>query len=109
MKNLYHQTLINSANLIDHNQLANVSQALKKAKRIDFYTSAGNIYFAQKFMFQMAEIGVTVNVPLEDYQQRLCTTNSNHQKIALIMSFEGRGDVIGHIGATLKKTKPQLS
>ena len=102
MKDLYDQTLINTDNLIDHRQLLKIAELLKKAKRIDFYTSAGNIYFAQNFMFQMAEIGVEVSVPMEEYQQRLHAANSKKDGVAIIMSFEGRGEIIGHIAKTLK-------
>lgn len=103
MRDLYDQTLLNTQNLVDHRQLLKIADALKKARHIDFYTSAGNIYFAQNFMFQMAEIGINVNVPLEEYQQRLAAANSKKDGIAIIMSFEGRGEIIGHIARTLKQ------
>ena len=69
MKELYEQTLTTLNNLIDLEQLRLIALALKKAKYIDIYTSAGNIYFAENFKFQMSEIGVVVNVPVEQYQQ----------------------------------------
>ncbi len=102
MKELYDQTLINTENLVDHRQLLKIADALKHARHIDFFTSAGNIYFAQNFMFQMAEIGIFVNVQVEEYQQRLAAANSKKDGIAIIMSFEGRGEIIGHIARTLK-------
>ena len=39
---------------------------MKKAKVIDIYTSAGNINFALNFQFQMKEIGIDVNISIED-------------------------------------------
>nr|WP_294577944.1 SIS domain-containing protein [uncultured Thomasclavelia sp.] len=64
---------------------------MKKAKQIDVYTSAGNIYFAENFKFQMQEIGVNVNVPLEEYQQRLTASIGDKRHFAIMISFQGRG------------------
>ena len=50
-------------------ELRLVITEMKKAKQVDIYTSAGNIYFALNFKFQMQEIGVNVNVPIDEYQQ----------------------------------------
>ncbi|SCH69435.1 MurR/RpiR family transcriptional regulator [Romboutsia sp. 1001713B170207_170306_H8] len=94
MKELYEQTLISSLNLIDINQLNLISNALKDSKHIDFYTSAGNIYFAENFKFQMQEIGRLINVPIEEYHQRLTASSSDENHVAIIVSFEGRGAIM---------------
>ena len=67
IKEDYEQTLNLTANLFSLDQLRLIASAMKKAKVIDIYTSAGNINFALNFQFQMKEIGVNVNVPIEDY------------------------------------------
>ncbi len=103
MKELYEQTLISSLNLIDLEQLRLIANILKKAQYIDFYTSAGNIYFAENFKFQMQEIGSFVNVPMEEYHQRLTAATSNKNHVAIIMSFEGRGTIIQDIARLLKE------
>ena len=91
IKEDYEQTLISTYNFFDLDQLRIVTKALKEAKQIDIYTSAGNIYFAQNFMFQMSEIGVKVNVPVEEYHQKLTAAQSNKDHLAIVISFEGRG------------------
>ena len=71
IKEGYDQTLLSTFNLFNLEQLKLSINALKKAKHIDIYTSAGNIFFAENFKFQMQEIGINVNVPEEEYNQRL--------------------------------------
>jgi len=108
LKELYEQTLLASLNIIDLEQLRLVASALKKAKHIDFYTSAGNIYFAENFKFQMQEIGTFINVPIEEYHQMLTAATSDQNHVAIIVSFEGRGIIISNIARTLRKNKTPI-
>lgn len=108
MKELYEQTLVSSLNLIDLEQLKLISNVLKEAKYIDFYTSAGNIYFAENFKFQMQEIGTFINVPIEEYHQLLTASTSDENHIAIIVSFEGRGLIAENIAEILKKNKTPI-
>lgn len=104
LKEDYEKTLISTANMFNLDQLKFVVQAMKRAQYIDIYTSAGNIYFAENFKFQMKEIGVDVNVPVEEYQQRLSAACSDKNHLAIIISFGGRGLLINTIFKTLKDT-----
>lgn len=108
MKELYEQTLTALNNLIDLDQLRLIASALKKAKYIDIYTSAGNTYSAENFKFQMAEIGCFVNVPVEQYQQSLMAAASNEKHIAIVISFEGRGALVEQVVKLLKKNKTPI-
>lgn len=108
LKDVYEQTITSTINLLDLEQLRLVALKMNKAKYIDIYTSAGNIYFAENFKFQMQEIGKSVNVPLEEYQQRLAATISDQTHIALIISFGGRGSSMSAITKLLKKTKTPI-
>ena len=108
MKELYEQTLTTLNNLIDLEQLRLIALALKKAKYIDIYTSAGNIYFAENFKFQMSEISVVVNVPVEQYQQSLAAAASNEEHVAIVVSFEGRGMLVEQVMTLLKKNKTPI-
>lgn len=108
MKELYEQTLTTLNNLIDLEQLRLIALALKKAKYIDIYTSAGNIYFAENFKFQMSEIGVVVNAPVEQYQQSLAAAASNEEHVAIVVSFEGRGMLVEQVMTLLKKNKTPI-
>ncbi len=102
MKELYEQTLVSSLNLIDTEQLRLISNVLRKTCHIDFYTSAGNIYFAQNFKFQMQEIGTFINVPVEEYHQLLTASTSNKDHVAIMVSFEGRGFIMKKLAKILK-------
>ncbi|MDU5111988.1 MAG: MurR/RpiR family transcriptional regulator, partial [Clostridium sp.] len=108
MKDLYEKSLISSLNLVDLEQLKLISNILKKYKHIDFYTSAGNIYFAENFKFQMQEIGTFINVPIEEYYQLLTASTSDENHIAIIVSFEGRGGIVKKIAEILKKNKTPI-
>lgn len=108
MKELYDQTIVSSLNLISLEQLRLIATELKKAKYIDFYTSAGNIYFAENFKFQMQEIGTFVNVPIEEYNQLLTASTSDENHIAIIMSFEGRSVIVKNLADILKKNKTKI-
>ncbi len=108
LKELYEQTLVSSLNLIDLEQLRLISNVLRKAQHIDFYTSAGNLYFAENFKFQMQEIGTFINVPIEEYHQRLTASTSDKDHIAIIVSFEARGIIIKEIADILKKNKTPI-
>lgn len=91
IKEDYEQTLNLTANLFSLDQLRLIASAMKKAQIIDVYTSAGNINFALNFQFQMQEIGKQVNVPIDEYQQRLIAASSNENHLAIIITFGGRG------------------
>ena len=91
---------------IDHmrtDQIRLAVSAMKRAKQIDFYTSAGNVWFAKNFAFQMQEIGVTINVPIDEYEQQLCAAASDMSHMAIQLSFEGRGLVAKSISDSLHK------
>ncbi|MBS5985315.1 MurR/RpiR family transcriptional regulator [Clostridium sp.] len=108
MKELYEQTIHSSLNLIDLNTLKLVASILKKAIYIDFYTSAGNIFFAENFKFQMQEIGTFINVPIEEYHQLLTAPTSDEKHVAIIVSFEGRGLIIENLANILKKNNTPI-
>ena len=108
MKELNEQTIQSSLNLIDLNVLKLVASILKKAKYIDFYTSAGNIYFAENFKFQMQEIGTFINVPIEEYHQLLTASTSDEKHVAIIVSYEGRGLIAENLANILKKNNTPI-
>lgn len=91
IKEDYEQTLQLTSALFDLEELRRVSFAMQEAKIIDVYTSAGNVNFAFNFQFQMQEIGRIVNVPIDEYQQRLIASSSNSDHLAIFISFGGRG------------------
>ncbi len=104
----YKQTIDLTGNLFDLEQLRLVASAMKKAQVIDLYTSAGNIYFALNFQFQMQEIGVHVHVPIEDYQQRLTAASSDENHLAVVITFGGRGVLTEVLPRILSKVKTPI-
>ena len=105
IKEDYEQTLNLTANLFSLDQLRFIASAMKKAKVIDIYTSAGNINFALNFQFQMKEIGIDVNVPIDEYHQRLTAASSNQEHLAIVITFGGRCILSDILPRILTKTK----
>lgn len=91
LKEDYEQTILSTSELFQLDQLKHAIHKMKKAKVIDIYTSAGNVSFAYNFQFQMMEIGMQVNVPIDEYQQRLLASSSDENHFAIVISFGGRG------------------
>lgn len=108
IKEDYDKTLNSTAGLFSLEQLKKITSAMHKAKVIDIYTSAGNVYFAQNFQFQMKEIGVQVNVPIEDYDQRLTAASSDSTHFSIIISFGGRSVLTASIPQILKARKSPI-
>lgn len=108
LESVYKNTLNETVNLMDLDALRKSASLLKKAKVIDIYTSAGNLYFARNFKFQMEEIGRQVNVPSDEYEQHLQASTSTSDKVAIVISFGGRGRVLHSVMAVLKETKTPI-
>lgn len=108
IKEDYEQTLNLTTNLFSLDQLRFIASAMKKAKVIDIYTSAGNINFALNFQFQMKEIGIDVNVPIDEYHQRLTAASSNQEHLAIVITFGGRGILSDILPRILTKTKTPI-
>lgn len=108
IKEVYDQTIISTLNFMDVNQLKMIVHKMKESKMIDIYASAGNLYFAENFKFQMQEIGITINVPSEEYQQCLSAANGNESHLAIIISFGGRGILVERLIKILKDRKTPI-
>ena len=108
IKEDYEQTLNLTANLFSLDQLRLIASAMEKSQTIDVYTSAGNINFALNFQFQMQEIGIQVNVPIDEYQQRLTAASSNENHLAIIITFGGRGILSDILPRILHKVKTPI-
>lgn len=102
LKEVYLRTIQDTLDLADHNTLVQVAKLMDEATYIDVYAAGGNIFFAENFKFQMQEINVTVNVPQEEYMQKLSAANSNESHLSIVISFGGRGGSWDTICKTLK-------
>ncbi|MCB5954993.1 MurR/RpiR family transcriptional regulator [Enterococcus sp. CWB-B31] len=108
LSNIYAYTIDETVSFADPEQLAAVGQALLKAKVIDVYAASANVFFAKNFKFQMQEIGVLINVPEEDYIQRLSAANSNKDHAAIVVSFGGRGQTVKEVVKILNKNDVEI-
>ena len=86
----YEKTVMKTKNLLDVSVMRRAAIEMETAKEIDIYTSAGNIFFAKNFAFQMKEIGVDVHVPEELYLQKLSAAASDDTHFATVISIGGR-------------------
>lgn len=108
LKESYQQTLLSTFQLFDLDEMRHVVHQMKKAHHICIYTSSSNSCFAENFKIQMREIGVLVEVPIDEYQQRLAATTSHEHDFAIIISYGGQLiniDLIAHI---LKEKKTPI-
>lgn len=103
LKALYSQTLEEYLLLSEPDVLVDIGNAMVKASAIDVYTASANVYFAENFRFQMQEIGVMIQVPVEDYMQRLCAANSDPSHLAIVMSYGGRSQTTREVMRILKE------
>lgn len=90
MLSLYEQTLKNTFNLIDLDELLHIVQALKKANNIYIFPSIGNYFMAESFQQSMLEIGVKVDVIKEAYYQHWNVQLCKEDDIVMLISYAGR-------------------
>ncbi len=94
LKEDYEKTAVATYNLFDSNTLHRCALEMKRASVVDIYASAGNIYFADNFRFQMAEIGKEVKVPHEQYLHSLTAASSDETHFAIMISYGARGVMV---------------
>ncbi|MBC1487377.1 MurR/RpiR family transcriptional regulator [Listeria seeligeri] len=94
LNQIYKGTLDETLSNADPEELVRIGEKLINAKIIDVYAASANLFFAQNFRFQMQEIGILVNVPEEDYIQRLSAANSDKNHVAIVISYGGRSETL---------------
>lgn len=107
MKSLYQQTLDDTFVLFDEKTMENSIALMNQAKVIDVYSSS-NLHLAKNFKFQMQEIGCLINVPDEDYVQRLSAANSDENHLAIVISYGGRGQTTIEVMKILEENKTPI-
>ncbi len=108
LKKDYEKTLIATSTLFEAEVLRKCAIEIDKAEKIEIYASAGNIYFADNFKFQMAEIGKDVKVPHEQYLHSLTAATSNEKHFAIVISFGGRGVLVKDVLETLQRNNTKI-
>ncbi|WP_166082272.1 MurR/RpiR family transcriptional regulator [Erysipelothrix anatis] len=102
---LYCQTANDTKTLINYNNLIKATEIISDSKIINIFTTSSNINFAENFKFQMKEIGYTVNVPKDDYNQNLYAANCKEKHAAIIISYGGRSKNLHRVAHILKENK----
>ena len=102
LKEDYEKTVGSTLNLMLFDQLNYVAREIDRAECVDIYTSAGNIFFAHNFQFQMQEINKKVYVPEESYVMGLTAASSSSTHFSIMISFGGRGKQLESIAQILK-------
>lgn len=108
IKEDYLNTIDATMDYVRTDQIAMAVAGMRRAKEIDIFTSAGNIFIAQNFAFQMQEIGIRVNVPVEEYRQKLLAASADRTHFGILITFEGRGAGIKSIASILHENKVPL-
>lgn len=108
MNALYQQTLDETINLVDPVSIERSVSLLSKAKVIDVYAASANVHFAQNFKFQLQEIGQLINVPEEDYVQKLSAANSTSEHVAIVVSYGGRGQTTKDVLSILENNQTPI-
>lgn len=108
LKDNYEQTLLTTFQLFDINQIRKAVSKMKKARAINIYTSSSNICFAENFKIQMREIGILVEVPVDEYEQRLIASTSDENKFAIVISYGGKLVNIDFLARILKERKTPI-
>lgn len=108
MSALYQQTLDETISLVDQKSLDKSISLLLEANVIDVYAASANVHFAQNFKFQLQEIGRLINVPEEDYVQKLSAANSTQEHVAIVVSYGGRGQTTKDVLTILKENETPI-
>ncbi|MBO0476031.1 MurR/RpiR family transcriptional regulator [Vagococcus sp. DIV0080] len=108
MTSLYQQTLEETISLLSEEALKSSVELLLQAETIDIYAASANLHFARNFKFQLQEIGTLVNVPDEDYVQRLSAANSTKDHVAIVVSYGGRGQTTQEVVKLLTKNQTPI-
>ncbi len=101
----YDSTLASQKNLFDLYSLYEACKAMRNAKAIDLYTSAGNLGFFKNFQFQLREIGVNVHMAENDYEQTLMAASAGPDHLAIVLTMEGRSSTIPAIAYALEQSR----
>ena len=108
LEQLYENTIKSTKSLVEAKTFKSVAELLKKAQVVDIYTSAGSVFFAENFQFQMAEIGKVITLPKEEYLQHLTAAKSDENHVAIVISFGGRWKNINSILSLLRANNTKI-
>lgn len=89
LKNLYADTILETASLVDHSNYTKAVSLLYNAKCIDIYGAATNQSLAYDFKMNMLRINHKVNVPMSHQELVINAAYSNPDHTSIIISYTG--------------------
>ena len=98
------RVIADTIKLIDFQQLEHIIDLIYQYPTIDIYGS-GNSLLAMSFQHKMMRISGDVNLRVLHGEQIFMSYNTNHDRIAMIISYSGETNEVIQIAQTLKEKK----
>ena len=94
--------------LIDFEQLDQIVDILYQHQMIDIYGSGNSLLAAMSFQHKMMRIQRDVNLKVLHGEQIFMSYNSNHKRIAMVISYSGETNEIIQIAQILKEKQTPI-
>ncbi|WP_050635481.1 MurR/RpiR family transcriptional regulator [Candidatus Stoquefichus sp. SB1] len=105
---LSQEVIADTIKLIDFQQLEHIIDLIYQYPTIDIYGSGNSLLAAMSFQHKMMRISRDVNLRVLHGEQIFMSYNTNHDRIAMIISYSGETNEVIQIAQTLKEKKTPL-
>lgn len=103
--NLHYQTLADTFNTLDHQQLERIAQLIVQKKSVYLYATGQSLVLAQDFQYKLLRIGIDANCESENGFSTMKATAQPVDSVAMIVSYYGKGKENLYISQILKERK----
>ena len=105
---LSQEVIADTIKLIDFEQLNQIVDILYQHQMIDIYGSGNSLLAAMSFQHKMMRIQRDVNLKVLHGEQIFMSYNSNHKRIAMVISYSGETNEIVQIAQILKEKQTPI-
>ena len=105
---LSQEVIADTIKLIDFQQLEHIIDLIYQYPTIVIYGSGNSLLAAMSFQHKMMRISRDVNLRVLHGEQIFMSYNTNHDRIAMIISYSGETNEVIQIAQTLKEKKTPL-
>lgn len=105
---LVQESIYDSIQLMDYNQLDKIVDLVYKCKEIDMYGSGNSVLAAMSFEHKMMRIQRNVNIKSLHGEQVFMSYNSTPDRVAIIVSYSGESSDLIQIAEVLKEKKTPI-
>lgn len=105
---LSQEVIADTIKLIDFEQLDQIVDILYQHQMIDIYGSGNSLLAAMSFQHKMMRIQRDVNLKVLHGEQIFMSYNSNHKRIAMVISYSGETNEIIQIAQILKEKQTPI-